>query len=171
MDKELVLYIEDDEGVAKLVQKNLERAGYFVEIADSAEKGLEIYNPNIHKVIVLDYVLPGMSGIDALKKLAPNKFEPSVIMLTAAGSEKVAIDAIAMGAAEYLVKDDIKGFMQLLPIAIESALAKRSLYKDNDNLLKENTNHVQELKRLREEIAKIGKYDDIINKMGKKLNV
>ena len=147
MNQEMVLYIEDDEGIAKLVQLNLERAGYFVEIADSAEKGLEVYNPAIHKVIVLDNVLPGISGVDALRRFAPNKFDPAMIMLTAAGSEKLAVDAIASGAAEYLVKDDIKGFLQLLPIAIESAKAKQKLYKDNDVLQKENIT-------LRETLAK-----------------
>jgi two-component system, sensor histidine kinase len=169
MNQEMVLYIEDDEGVAKLVQLNLERAGYFVEIADSAEKGLEIYNPSIHKVIVLDHVLPGISGIDALKKFAPSKFDPAVIMLTAAGSEKIAIEAINSGAAEYLVKDDIKGFLQLLPIAIESALAKKKLYKDNDVLQRENVDYIEELRRIRDELQKVGKFDDIIAKMGKKL--
>lgn len=149
MDNKLVLYIEDDEGVAKLVQTNLERAGYFVEIAASAEKGLQIFNPNIHKVVVLDYVLPGISGIEALKKIAPNKCDPAVIMLTAAGSERIAIEAMANGAAEYMVKDDIKGFLQLLPISIESALAKKKLYRDNDSLQKENQNQRDELMRLR----------------------
>ena len=157
MNQEMVLYVEDDEGVAKLVQLNLERAGYFVEIADTAEKGLEVYNPKIHKVIVLDHVLPGISGIDALKKFAPNKYDPAIIMLTAAGSEKVAVEAINSGAAEYLVKDDIKGFQQLLPIAIESALAKQRLYKDNDTLQKENANFMEELKRVRAELDKANK--------------
>ncbi len=146
-----ILYIEDDEGIAKLVRSHLEKFGYMVEVANSAESGLGVYDPNVHSAILLDYMLPGISGIEALAKLSPNKYNPPVIILTAAGSEKTAVEAIKLGAAEYIIKDTSGGFISLLLIAIESAIAKRNLYKENEQLRSQYELLTKEISRLQEE--------------------
>ena len=165
MKTDMILYIEDDEGTAKLVRSHMERYGYFLEVADSAESGIKKYDKNIHKAILMDYILPGMSGVDALKKLSPNKLDPTIIMLTAAGSEKVAVEAINNGAAGYVIKDNSGGFLELLPIALESALRKKQLYKTNAVLQQTQNNIAKELAKLEKELNRSSPSSPIIQKI------
>jgi CheY-like chemotaxis protein len=53
-EPKMILYIEDDEGTARLVRQYLERFGYMLEITNSAEEGLKKFNPNIHQVVLMD---------------------------------------------------------------------------------------------------------------------
>jgi DNA-binding NtrC family response regulator len=161
----MILYIEDDEGTARLVRQYLERFGYMLEITDSAEQGLKKYNPNIHQMILMDYVLPGMNGLNALKKLAPNKYDPAIVMITAAGSEKVAVEAMNNGAAGYIMKSNSTGFIDLLPVAIESALAKRNLYRQNSELQARVAETEKELAKLGSEIGKLKLQDTALGRI------
>jgi DNA-binding NtrC family response regulator len=161
----MILYIEDDEGTARLVRQYLEKFGYMLEVAYSAEDGLKKFSPDIHHAVLLDYVLPGMSGISALKKLAPNKYNPAIIMITAAGSEKVAVEAMNNGAAGYIMKDNSTGFLDLLPVGIESAIAKKHLYSQNEELKAEVENTERELAKLGSEISKLKLQDSALGRI------
>ena len=103
----------------------------------------------------MDYALPGISGLDALRKLTPDKFDPAVVLITAAGSEQVAVDAINNGAAGYVVKDSSLGFLSLLPIAIESGVAKQKLYKQISTLMNQATQNERKIAKLTAENEKL----------------
>ena len=127
-----ILYIEDDEGLARLLQRRLERHRYHVDTAFSAEDGLEKIAASPYDLILLDYHLPGMNGLEALEHIAAMKPSPLVILLTASGDERVAVAALEKGAADYAVKDAGQSYFDLLPAVMQAAYTKEQLLKENE---------------------------------------
>ncbi|MEJ0063906.1 MAG: response regulator [Alphaproteobacteria bacterium] len=127
-----VLYIEDDAGLARLLQKHLARAGFHVETAPSAEEGLELIQKNEYHMILVDYHLPGMDGLTLLDKLSSWKTPPPVIVLTGSGDESVAVRALEKGAADYTIKDTGQLYFDLLPAVMQAAFVRERLLRENE---------------------------------------
>jgi len=99
-----VLIIEDEPVLAKNICAYLLRYGYGVRIAHTAEAGLtelEAYKPD---VIVLDFNLPGMNGLEALAKIRAIDSQIKVLMMTAYSSNELAVKAMRGGAADFVAK-------------------------------------------------------------------
>jgi len=126
-----ILYVEDDEGLARLLQKRLHREGFQVDVVVSGEQALQIFQDEIYDIMLLDYSLPGMNGLEVLKRIAPENGEPMVIMLTAGGNEYLAVEAIQNGAEDYIIKDVGQTYLDLLPYVIRAAVTKQNLRKVN----------------------------------------
>ena len=142
-----VLYVEDDEGLARLLQKRLDRIGFIVETASSGEEALEILKTKSFDSILLDYTLPGMNGIDVLKKIDPVNGEPSVIMLTVGGNEHLAVEAIARGAEDYITKDIGQIYLDLLPHVIKAAVTKLNLRRQNEEQQNKLKYYISEIEK------------------------
>jgi len=125
-----VLYMEDDAGAARLLQKRLQRAGYEVDVAPNGEAGLEQFSASVYDVIIIDHNMPGMTGLQVMRELSNRESMPTTVMLTGTGSEKTAVEAMKLGAADYLVKDIDGGYIELLPIVIAQSLKQRQLMDD-----------------------------------------
>ncbi|MDM8565977.1 PAS domain S-box protein [Candidatus Halobeggiatoa sp. HSG11] len=121
-----ILYIEDDIVTAAYVQTQLEQYGYVVDIATDGKDGLDKIGNEIYDVVAVDYHLPDMSGLQILRSLADD-FRISTIMITGAGDEKIAVEAMKLGAGDYLIKDVNHNFIELLPTIIESEIEKQQL--------------------------------------------
>jgi signal transduction histidine kinase len=93
---------------------------------ESAEEALELCNRDCPDVILLDYLLPGMNGLELLQELTQQlRMLPIIIMLTRQGNEAVAVEAMKHGARNYLVKEQLTS--QMLVNAVASALNERKL--------------------------------------------
>lgn len=125
--KTRILYMDDDTGLARLFQKRLEREGYAVDLAHNGEEGIALHGKALYDVIVVDYNMPVATGLDVIRTLASKGDIPPVIMLTGAGNEKIAAEAMKLGAYDYMVKDVEMGYLELLPVVIEQAMSKRQL--------------------------------------------
>jgi signal transduction histidine kinase len=125
-----VLCMEDDAGLARLLQKHLERTGYRVDLTRDGEEGLTRYDPDRHDIIVVDHVMPVHTGLEVMRILADRGPLPPIIMVTGTGSERVAVEAMKLGAGDYLVKDVDGGYLQLLPTVIEQVLEQRRLAEE-----------------------------------------
>ena len=132
-----ILYVEDDQVLAQLVQKRLERAGYCVDIAFNSEDGLSAYQSSQHDVFIVDQSLPEGSGLDLVRKVASLGALPVTIMVTGTGNETIAVEAMKLGLSDYLVKDMEGGFLNLLPVVIENSLQQRQLRDDGIRLERE----------------------------------
>jgi DNA-binding response OmpR family regulator len=101
-----ILVIEDDVDIAETVKYNLEAEGFVVEVAASGEQGLSRAVDSPPAAIILDLMLPGMSGIDVCRKLRlENETRRTpIIMLTAKASENDRIEGLDSGADDYLAK-------------------------------------------------------------------
>lgn len=127
-----ILYIEDDEGLARLLQKRLERHRISVETSFTAEDGLERMKNERYDLVLLDYHLPGMNGLEALDAIIAMQGAPPVIILTGSGDESVAVAALEKGAADYAVKDTGQSYFDLLPAVIQAAYTKDRLVRENE---------------------------------------
>jgi two-component system phosphate regulon response regulator PhoB len=101
-----IMIVEDEEPLTLLLRYNLEAEGYAVDVAargDEAEVKLKEATPDL---VVLDWMLPGMSGIELCRRLRarPETERLPIIMLTARGEESERIRGLSTGADDYIVK-------------------------------------------------------------------
>ncbi len=119
-----LLYMEDDPGIATLTRKALEHEGYSLKIAMDGESGLKLLKESTYDIIMVDYRMPGMTGLEVLEELTKEEEHPPVIMVTGGGSEKTAVQAMKLGASDYIVKDIEAGYLELVPLVIEQVLKR-----------------------------------------------
>jgi len=122
-----ILYMEDDPGLARLLQKKLERSGYAVDLARNGEEGLEMFAAGAYDVVAVDQTMPGRDGLEVIGILASRDPLTPTIMVTGTGDERTAVRALQRGACDYIVKDAECRFFDLLPAVIEQALGRRRL--------------------------------------------
>jgi len=125
-----VLHMEDDAGIARLVEKRLRRDGYVVHNASNGKAGLAMHLAQKYDLIIADQRMPGCDGIEVIRHLASRGCLPATIMVTGAGDEKVAVEAMKLGADDYIVKDVGDGYLDLLPTIIQRALRQRRLAEE-----------------------------------------
>ena len=117
-----ILYIEDDPGLARLVQAKLAPEGYQVDSAPTGREGLQAFDDTIHDLVMVDYQLPDCTGLDVLQALVSRRSSVPVVMATGAGNEEIAVRAMKLGAADYINKESYEKFFNLLPSVIERAI-------------------------------------------------
>ncbi|WP_437299994.1 sigma-54-dependent transcriptional regulator [Sorangium sp. So ce426] len=107
-----MLLVEDEPDQAAILEAVLRHEGLDVVVASSGEQALEIHQRTPADVLVTDLNLPGMTGVDLMRRLSPGELEgpepkappPHVVMVTGAASITSAVDALKLGAADYLQK-------------------------------------------------------------------
>jgi len=117
-----LLYVDDDAGLARLVQKNLGRQGYAVEMAHDGASGLARIQAGGIDAVALDHYMPGQDGLETLASIRALPDPPPVIYVTATQEGAVAVAALKAGAADYVVKDVQGEFLTLLAAGVEQAV-------------------------------------------------
>jgi len=104
--KHTVLIVEDEPPQAEMLSYNLESAGFKAIVAGNGEEGLLLARENLPDAIVLDWMLPGLSGIEVCRQLRndPATSKIPILMLTARGEEEDRVRGIETGADDYVVK-------------------------------------------------------------------
>jgi PAS domain S-box-containing protein len=125
-----ILVMEDDVGQARLVQRALERAGYAVDVAHDGVSGLALAETTAYDVCVIDHQMPGKGGLDVLRSLQAHASPPPTIMLTGHGDETVAVEAMKLGAGDYIVKDVEGRYLTLLPAGVERVRYQQRLVRE-----------------------------------------
>ena len=127
-----LLYIDDDEALARLVDRGMTRLGFRVVHASSGTEGLERLAKGGIDVVALDQYMPGLDGLETLEQILSIPNAPPVVFVTAAQDSSIAVTALKAGAADYLVKDALGDFIPLLQVAIDGALRQALLQKARD---------------------------------------
>ncbi len=125
-----ILYMEDNEGVARLFQKRLERLGYNIKIGNDGEEGLSLYKKDSYDLVVVDHEMPIKNGLDVIRDITEDEIHPPIIMVTGAGNEKVAVEAMKLGAKDYIVKDIDMSYLELLPSVLERTLINHRIFEE-----------------------------------------
>jgi signal transduction histidine kinase len=136
---ERLLYMEDDPAQARLAKKCLERAGYAVDVAVNGVEGLSRLRSRSHSyaAVVVDQTMPEFNGLDVIRAMAAIGPLPPTIMVTGTGNERIAVDAMKLGASDYLVKDLEGGFVNVLPLVVRRAIQERRTQLENKELERE----------------------------------
>lgn len=99
-----ILYVEDEKFLAEAVKHNLEKEDFTVDLAKDGEDGLEKAVKDIYDCVVLDIMLPKLSGTDILIRMREKKVQTPVIMLSALSEVETKISHLDKGADDYLAK-------------------------------------------------------------------
>lgn len=104
MNPELILVIEDDAAILFGLRDNLQRAGYRVRSAGDGHLGLELVRTLCPDLVLLDLMLPGLSGHEVCRRIRDDGLEMPVVMLTALGEEAQVVRGLNLGADDYVTK-------------------------------------------------------------------
>jgi two-component system alkaline phosphatase synthesis response regulator PhoP len=122
-----VLIVEDDEAMAVALEDGFKYEGYKVRVARDGSAGLRLANEVNHDLIVLDVMLPKISGLDVCKKIRRHGSKVPVIMLTARGQEIDKVLGLKTGADDYVTKPF--SFLELMA-RVEALLRRCAGYED-----------------------------------------
>ena len=132
MSKQRILVVDDERSMRDFLGILLQREGYEVEKAGTAELGLAAFDRNPHDLVLTDLNLPGMSGLDLLRQLKTRAVSSArdvpVILITAYGTAASAVEAMKMGAFDYVMKPFNNDELKLLA---RRALDMRALEEEN----------------------------------------
>jgi CheY-like chemotaxis protein len=151
----LILYMEDDSGHAALLKSTLNKAGHIVHIAQDGREGQEMLSKVFYDVVIIDHNMPLMSGLDVVKQLKEKGPLPPIIMLTGAGNEEIAVQAMKLGIGDYIVKDYEGDYLQKIGKTIESVLENQRRDAENRKAMEDRENLILELKEALERVKKL----------------
>ncbi|AOS67551.1 DNA-binding response regulator [Bacillus subtilis] len=122
MEKGNILIVEDEEKISRVLQLELEYEGYSVTIKQNGTEGLDAAAKGGYSLVLLDVMLPGLSGLEVLRRLRKTDSQTPVILLTARDSIPDKVTGLDIGANDYVTK----------PFEIEELLARiRAVLRQN----------------------------------------
>ena len=99
-----VLIVEDDDSLRQAMHAQLAKEGYLTASAVDASEAFKILEKSPHQLVITDLNLPGISGVELLKKIHADYPNTAVIVMTAFGTVQSAVEAMKAGAYDYIVK-------------------------------------------------------------------
>ncbi|MBI3005334.1 MAG: response regulator [Ignavibacteriales bacterium] len=102
-----ILIIDDERSFGLGLEMALKMNGLAAKSVDSAETAVELLENDVFDVIIVDYSMPGMNGVDFLKWMKEHQIDTPVLMVTGAGSENIAVEAMKSGAYDYFRKEHV----------------------------------------------------------------
>ena len=157
-----VLLFEDDEGQAILTKEALEHEAFVVDVCKTGREGLDRAVQKPYGVYLIDMQLPDIKGIDVLRRLHAMQPESVSIIVTGHGDEVAAVEAMKLGAYDYIVKSPYMGHLAAIPVVIREGLQRRQLKDERLQLQNELWEQARlleernaELRRTNEELKRL----------------
>lgn len=129
-----ILIVDDEPGMREFLEIMLQKDGYSVDTAADGSEAIDKIEESLFDLAIVDIQMPVLNGIEVLKKFNEKSPDTTVIMITAYASHETAIEAMKLGAYDYITKpfkiDEIK-------LVIKKALEKKKLERENTRLRKE----------------------------------
>jgi DNA-binding NtrC family response regulator len=137
--KQKILVIDDDPSLRRVLEYNLLEDGYQVYVAASGGEGLQIFDEHSPALVITDLKMPGIDGFRVLREIKERSPETLVMFITAFGAVDTAVEAMKLGAYDYITKpfnrDELK-------IVVRKALQVTSLSRENRELRQELTEKI-----------------------------
>jgi len=141
MPKGRILAVDDQRYFRELIEGLLQEEGYEVRTASSGQEALQVLEHASFDVVITDLVMPVMSGSDLVQRIKERNPDQDLVVVTGVVDVKSAVDAMKVGANDYLLKPFDR---QTLATSLESILARRRLANERDRLLAENIEYMGE---------------------------
>ncbi len=135
MNRSTILIVDDERTLARSIKLFLTDHGYEAEVAENGDKALELLDRLRPDLVFLDVSLPGMSGMEVLKRIKEYDRNIAVVIMTAYGSIEGAVEAVKLGAFDYIKKPvDLEELKLLAERALEASRLKQELsyYKQRE---------------------------------------
>lgn len=129
-----VLYIDDDPGLGRLMQRTLGPKGLLIEYASNAEEGLRRLGEGGIEIVALDHDLGHETGLDVLRQIRAMPDAPPVIYVTGSDDARIAVAALKAGAVDYVWKDVQGHYRDLLIESVRSALTQANLKREKEKV-------------------------------------
>lgn len=159
-----ILVVDDESAICEVLSASLEDEGYQVEVAKDAAGAIEVYNKFIPDIVLLDVWMPGgKDGIDVLKEIKTKSKSSQVIMMSGHGTIETAVNAVKIGAYDFVEKPLS---MDRIGILIRNILDFEKERKDKENLLSQIQASLrlvgtsEESRRIRQMVTKISGADN-----------
>jgi DNA-binding NtrC family response regulator len=166
---ERLLIVEDEETLCDSLKRVLAREGYAVDTVGNAEAAFEVFEKGFYNVIITDIILPGITGIELLKRIKDQSREQIVIIMTAYASLETAVEALRNGAYDYVVKPVLHEEIKQI---VKNALKQGALQEENFRLrrqlerqydLSRIVGESPAMQRVMSEVRKVaGSQDDVL---------
>jgi hypothetical protein len=160
--KAAIVIIDDDRAVIDVTSQLLSQRGYQVYSASSAAEGMDIIASRNPELVLLDYLMPEVDGLAALREIRTRFPATYVVILTGMGNEEIAVELMKAGASEYILKPyNSRNLVERLDNCLhvrEIELQNKALQLEHDRLLKQIDTWNQELQqRIREKTEALQK--------------
>lgn len=135
MDERRILVADDSEAILEVMASFLESRGYKVDKAQDGQTALDLYRARQHDLVVTDLQMPRLEGLPLLQLIKTIDQDAQVIILTGHATLETAVEALRLGAYDYLIKpiEDMESFHRL----VDRALVHGSLVRENKRLVEE----------------------------------
>ncbi len=159
-----VLLVDDDEIDRESLARHIDDVGlpYSLVACGSKKAGLAELERQRFDVVLLDFELGDGTGLELLSAVP----DTPAILITGCGSEEVAIEAMRLGASDYLIKDTERSYLTVLPITIENVLARKRVEDERERLIVELQEALAQVKSLRGILPICGHCKKIRNDQG-----
>lgn len=157
-----VLLIEDNPDHQSILREILEsndRYAIKLSMALTGPQGLEMIKKDRFDLALVDYKIPGFDGLELLKSVADRNIETPIIMITGAGDEKIAVEAMKVGAYDYVVKDTL--FTNSLNLVINRSLERYREKRERERLEKQLRQQTTELEKANRKLKRLSITDDL----------
>lgn len=104
MDNKKILIVDDEKNIRTMIKDCLDSEEFEVDIAVNGEEGYVKISENDYHMVLMDIKMPGMTGLELLKKIRDEKIEIPVVMMTAYGTVERAVEAMKLGAIDFIGK-------------------------------------------------------------------
>jgi len=147
--REKLLVVDDERMILQLTSMVLSSKGFDVAVVDNAIDGYDLIERDRPALVLLDYMMPKVNGLEALREIRTRFPETYVIMFTGKGSEEVAVELMKAGASDYILKPFSNA---KLVERIENVLRIRSIELHNKELVQEQERLLGEIERWNREL-------------------
>ena len=116
-----ILLVDDEEEFVTTLAERLELRGIQALVATDGETALDLIETDPPQIVILDVMMPGLGGLEVLKRIKAENPHIPVILLTGRGSTKEGIEGMRLGAADYLMKPiNIEELIKKIQVSIKS---------------------------------------------------
>lgn len=110
-----ILYVEDDVVLARLFKQHMEQEGFLVDLAHNGAEGLAYLTRHPYEMVVLDYRLPELNGLQILRQFIGNGPRPPTIMIASEDDVAIVVEGLRLGIADFVIRNEEQSYIQQLP--------------------------------------------------------